>query len=561
MRVTDWVQIAVFLGLISVVTPILGRFIARVCLGENHLASRWLRALEKAFVSFSGISLVEEQTPRSYLKSLGLFHLIGAIFFLAVLYLTPFFPGGDRFQSLSPDLALNLTASFLTNTNWQSAAPETYIHPWVQVLAMTVQNFLSAAAGIAVFFCFARCLRREKTETVGNFWQDLLRALFGILLPMSMVLSLGLVREGVPQMLTATQSVHTLENETQTVGLGWVASQVSIKMVGSNGGGYFQSNGAHPLENPTPFSNLMQLLAMLLIPSACLYAFGFIVKAKRQSWMLLGTVFVLMSLLLGGAFASQFWAVQNNSGFAFEGQELRFGTTGSVLWSVVTTATSNGSVNAALSSLSPLAGGVALLGILLGEVVFGGVGVGAIGLLFMVLLTVFLAGLMVGRSPEYLGKKIERTEVAAVLVSLLLPAGLVLGGLVLVLTQPSVISSFSIQSPHGLTEAMYALASAAYNNGSSFGGLSAQNSFWNILLSVAMIVGRAAVLVPAVWIAGTLAEKKNAPLGSGSFATDTPLFSALVVMVVIVVGGLTYFPNLLLGPILEHFLIPMGRWF
>lgn len=361
--------------------------------------------------------------------------------------------------------------------------------------------------------------------------------------------------------MTSPVEAVTLEKETQVIRLGMVASQAAIKMVGSNGGGYFYANAAHPFENPTPFSNLLSLLAMILVPAACLYAFGSIVRAKTQSWMLLGTVFFLFGVLLSGAVLVQFWSYRNHGGFAFEGQEFRFGTVGTVLWSVVTTATSNGSVNAALSSLSPLAGGISLLSILLGEVVFGGVGVGAIGLLFMVLMTVFLSGLMVGRSPEYLGKKIERTEIGAVLVSVLAPAVLVLSGLFLVLITPEIVATFSVQGPHGLTEALYALASASYNNGSSFSGLGAQIPFWNYLLSLCMLVGRFSVLIPALIIASSLAKKKNAPLGSGSFATDTPLFSVLVVGVVIVVGGLTYFPTLLLGPVLEHLLIPFERWF
>ncbi|MBX9765924.1 MAG: potassium-transporting ATPase subunit KdpA, partial [Bdellovibrionales bacterium] len=385
MRVTDWVQIVIFLGLAAVLTPILGRFIARVCAGESTLLSGWLRWVERTFVSATGISLSYEQSFKEYLKALFVFHVLGIVMLVGLLFLSRSFPGGAALQTMSPDLAMNLAISFLTNTNWQSAAPEVFIHPWVQVAGFTLQHFLSAAAGLAVFFCLARCLHRQVSETIGNFWQDLVRALFGVLLPLSLVFAVMLLREGVPQTMAEPLQVQTLEKRMQTIPTGWIASQTAIKMVGSNGGGYFQANGAHPFENPTPFSNLLSLLAMIMVPAACLYAFGAIVRARTQSWMLLGTVFLLFGILLAGAMVVQFWTYRNHGGFAFEGQEYRFGTVGSILWSVVTTATSNGSVNAALSSLSPMAGGVSLISILLGEVVFGGVGVGAVGLLFMVL--------------------------------------------------------------------------------------------------------------------------------------------------------------------------------
>ncbi len=500
-----------------------------------------------------GEHVQREMNSRTYLMSLIAFHILGffILFFMQIFqHVLPLNP--NQLPAVTWDLAINTAVSFITNTNWQAYSGETSMSHFTQMLGLGVQNFLSAAVGICGVLVLVRGLTRSQTRLIGNFWEDLIKSTLFILLPLSFVLTPILMSQGIPQtfegkakIVQRDQSPHLM----QDIPVGPVASQVAIKQLGTNGGGYYGVNSAHPLENPTPVSNFFQLLAILLIPAILVLVFGRMIGDVRHGRALFITMVLFLALGLWGSFWSEF-----NYG-TLEGKETRFGIFGSTVWSVFTTAASNGSVNAMHDSMSPLSGGIQLFNMMLGEVIFGGVGSGLYGMVLFVVLSVFLSGLMVGRSPEYQGKRIETPEMIATVIALFLPSLVVLIGTAVTLTYPTALKSLGNPGVHGFSEIVYAWTSAANNNGSAFGGLNANTPFFNIGLSIAMIIGRFGVLIPVIYISGRLAQKIKAPKTSGTFSTHSPLFIVLLFFVIVLVGGLTFFPTLTLGPILEHFML------
>jgi len=458
--------------------------------------------------------------------------------------------------------AFNTAASFMTNTNWQGYAGETTLSYFVQMLGLTVQNFVSAATGIAVLLALAKGLSRKTTDKLGNFWVDLTRSTLYILLPLSIIFAIFLVGQGVVQNFDTYQTAHTLQGAQQVIPMGPVASQEAIKQLGTNGGGFFNANSAHPFENPTPLSNLLEMLAILLIPAGLTFTYGKMVGSKRQGW----TIFIVMLILLLSGLAISLYGEYSANPILghsalMEGKETRFGITNSVIWSTSTSAASNGSVNAMHDSLSPLAGMVAMINLMLGEVIFGGVGAGIYGMVVYIILTVFIAGLMVGRSPEYLGKKVEGFEVTMAII-----ANVITSFVILLFTAWAAVSALGLAGlnnagPHGFSEILYAFSSAAGNNGSAFAGLSANTVFYNLLIGFAMLIGRFGVIIPIMAIAGSMAKKKITPVSAGTFQTNNWLFIVLLIGVILIVGGLTYFPALSFGPIVEHLLMNNGITF
>lgn len=562
MNSYDYIQIGIYLTLLVLMTPILGRFMANVFEGRKNVVS-FLRPVERIIYKLSGIDSEHEMSWKEYTKALLAFNFIGFLFVFLLQLIQGRLPlNPQNLPDVSWHSALNTAVSFMTNTNWQSYAGETTVSYLVQVLGLAVQNFLSAATGIAVLLALARGISRANSKTIGNFWSDTVKSTVYVLLPLCFVFAIILVSQGVVQTFSSYADVTTLEGVKQTIPLGPAASQIAIKQLGTNGGGFFNANSAHPFENPTPLSNFVEMLALLLIPAALCYTYGVIVKSHKHGWAIFSAMFVMFLAGLAITLVSEFG---NKSfiemGSLMEGKEQRFGIANSVLWSTATTAASNGSVNAMHSSLSPLAGGVAMLNIMLGEVIFGGVGAGLYGILIFVILTVFLAGLMVGRTPEYLGKKIEASEIQMAFLAILVPSALILVGAGISAVLPSALSSLANKGPHGLSEILYAFSSASGNNGSAFAGLNANTPYFNITLAVCMLIGRFGVIIPALSIAGSLAEKKVCPPSSGTFPTDKPLFVVLLISVILIVGALTFFPALCLGPIVEHFLMAKGQSF
>ena len=563
MTTFDWIQILLYFGLLIICTPFLGRHMANVFEGKRTLLSPLLQGVERVVYRLAGVDAVREMRWTAYLFAMLAFNLVGFFFLLLLQMLQgrlPLNPAG--LPGVEPWLAFNTATSFMTNTNWQSYSGEITMSYLTQMLGLSVQNFVSAATGIAVVIALTRGLARRAGQTLGNFWADLVRGTLYILIPLSLLLAVVLVSQGVVQNWNPYVEARTLTGETQLLPQGPAASQIAIKQLGTNGGGFFNTNSAHPYENPTPLSNFLEMLAILLIPAALTYTYGLLVGSTRQGWV----IFVAMLLLLVAGFAMMLAAEQQPNpalglGANWEGKEYRLGITNSVLWGAVTTAASNGSVNAMHSSFSPLAGGIALLNIMLGEVIFGGVGAGLYGMLIFVILTVFIAGLMVGRTPEYLGKKIEAFEIKMAMLAVLLPSACILLFAAVAAVTESGLSSRANGGPHGLTELLYAFASAAGNNGSAFAGLNANTPFYNGLLGLAMWIGRFGVIIPALAIGGSMVSKKVAPPSPGTFPTDGPLFVALLMAIILIVGALTFFPALSLGPIVEHLLAQAGRSF
>jgi len=563
VAIASYAELIAYFALLLGLTPVLGIYLARVFLEQPVFLSRLVNPLERIIYRLSFIDPKEEMPWKKYAMSLVIFSLGGFISLFLLLIgqsLLPLNP--QAFNNLSWALAFNTAISFVTNTNWQAYSGESTLSYFSQMVGLSVQNFLSAAAGMAVMLAFFRGLTRSKSKVIGNFWVDLVRSILYVLLPLSLILALLLVSQGVMQNWSPYITATTLEGDTQTIPMGPAASQIAIKQLGTNGGGYFGSNSAHTLENPTGLANFLQALAILLLPSALVYCFGLMTGARQHALL----IYLLMLGLMLSSLTISWWSetLPNQSlGIigSLEGKELRIGSNNSILWAIITTATSNGSVNAMLDSLSPLAGGLALVQILLGEVVFGGVGSGLYGMILFVMLTVFLAGLMVGRTPEYFGKKIEVIEIQMVLVGLILPSMVVLIGAGCSVVWPIALKSLNNSGPHGLTEMLYAWGSAANNNGSAFGGLNANTDYFNIGLGIAMLIGRFGVMIPVLAIAGSLASKASVPPSSATLATDTPVFFVLLLFVIIIIGALTFFPCLVLGPIVEHFLMLSGRQF
>jgi potassium-transporting ATPase potassium-binding subunit len=562
-----WVQFGVVAAAYVALAPPLGAYMARVYDGGGAPGDRLLLPIERAVFRLLGVDPAREQRWSGYARSVV---ALGAVSWVALYALQrwqhalPLDPADVG--AVSPALALNTAMSFVSNTNWQNYSGEVQLSYLTQMVGLTVQNFVSAATGMAVLAAVTRGLARRRTETLGNFWVDLTRTLTRVLLPLSLVVAVVLVVQGVVQNLDGATSAATLDGVTQAIPGGPVASQVAIKQLGSNGGGFFGANAATPFENPTPASNLVQTVAIGALAFALPLTFGRMTRRRRQGWALFVAMFVLwaasavvtMQLETTGNAAFDAAGVDQvatatNVGGNLEGKELRFGAAASGLWAASTTATSNGSVNAMHTSFTPLAGGVALLNILLGEVSPGGVGVGMVGLLVVALLAVFLAGLMVGRTPEFLGKKLGPSEIKLVTLALLaVPVTVLVLAAVAVLVPSAVDASINTPGPHGLTELLYGFASPANNNGSAFTGLSADTLFFDLLQSVAFVVGRWLLIVPALAIAGSLGRRTAAPPGPGTFPTDGPLFTVLLVTVVLLVSGLVYFPVLALGPVAEQ---------
>ncbi len=550
-------QLLFFLLLLLALIIGLGAYMTRVFRGERTWLHPILGPLENSLYRLSGIKSSEEMGWRSYLKALLLFNLLGFVLIFALLLLQPWLPlNSEGFGPVPLPLAFNTAASFATNTNWQPVATETFMSYGTRMLGLTVQNFLSAATGLAALMTLIRALAGTKPgSTLGNFWVDLVRGVVYLLLPLSLILSLLLVSQGVIQNFSPYTGVQTLEGEQQLIALGPAASQVAIKQIGTNGGGFFGANSAHPFENPTGFSNLLELLAILAIPAALTYTYGKWTGFKKHGWLIFGAMFFIFAASTALALYSE---TRKSPPLylspLMEGKEVRFGVVQSVLWSTATTATASGSVNASLDSLSPLAGGAALFNMLLGEVAFGGVGVGLASMIMFILLALFLSGLMVGRTPEYMGKKIEKREVQWMVLAILGPPLLILAGSALFLAIPKLSASIGNAGPHGLTEMLYAFTSSAANNGSSFAALNAATPAYNIALGSVMILARLMILVPTVAIAGELVKKRSCPPSTGVFSTSTFLFLLLLLLIVLIVGALTFFPALSLGPVLEHLL-------
>jgi K+-transporting ATPase ATPase A chain len=554
--VHEMYQILLFLVALTILTPLLGRFMHKVFEGERTFLTPAVGGLERLLYRLCRVEQHRDMGWKTYLMSVLVFNAAGFVVLFFLQLFQNWLPANPQGLPAVPwDLAFNTAVSFVTNTNWQSYAGETTLSYFTQMVGLTVQNFVSAATGIAVMLALIRGLVRTSASMIGNFWVDLVRATLYVLLPLTLLFAIVLAHEGVVQTFDASRHAVTLEGGEQTIPVGPAASQIAIKQVGTNGGGFFNANSAHPLENPTPFSNFLQLLAILLIPSSLVYTYGKMVGSTRQGWVLWGSMMALFVLALCVSLASEY------SFGGMEGKEVRFGIGNSVLWSVTTTAASNGSVNAMHDSLSPLSGMIAMLNIMIGEVIFGGVGAGMYGMLVFVLLTVFIAGLMVGRSPEFLGKKIESFEVTMAVIAVLVPSAVILLFSAIAALTPSALSSISNPGPHGLSQILYAFSSAAGNNGSAFAGLNTNTVLYNILLGIAMLVGRFGVIVPVLAIAGSLVRKKKTPASAGTFPTDSLLFAVLLIGVIMIMGGLTFFPALSLGPVIEHLLMAAGRTF
>lgn len=563
MPIHDWMEFLLFSILLIALTPVLGDFMAKVFQGETTFLKPCLGWAEQLSYRAIGVNGAEEMTWKEYLKSLLIFNLIGFLALFILQISQRFLPlNPQNFPNIDWALAFNTAASFVTNTNWQAYSGETTLSYLTQMLGLTVQNFVSAATGMAALVALSRGIAHQTQKTVGNFWADMVRFLIYILIPFSIIISLFLVSQGVVQTFSPYVEATTLENKAQTIPLGPVASQIAIKQLGTNGGGFFNANSAHPFENPSPLSNFVEALLLVLIPAASFYTFGIIIGNKKQGWFLFGVVFLLWVL----GMAISLWSDEINNpilgeGLVYEGKETRFGIFGSNLWSVTTTATANGSVNAMISSLSPISGGVALFNLMVGELIFGGIGVGLSSLLMFVLLTVFLSGLMVGRTPEFLGKKIEKKEMQWVSLAILAPSALILIGAGISSVLPQALASLGNKGPHGLSEILYAFSSAAANNGSAFAGLNANTNFYNLALGVVMILARLAIIVPSLALAGLLVVKKRVPISIGTLRTDDVLFFILVISVILIVGALTFFPTLCLGPVVEQLLMLKGQVF
>ncbi|HEY6910311.1 MAG TPA: potassium-transporting ATPase subunit KdpA [Myxococcales bacterium] len=551
-----WLQLAIFSAVVVALTKPLGGYLYRALERPHGPMPR----LERALFRVCGVD-GREQTWRQYAFAMLAFSLVSALVVYAIQrlqHVLPFNP--QKLGPVDPALAFNTAASFTSNTDWQAYTPESTVSSFTQMAALAWQNFASAAVGMGVALALARGFTRKQATTLGNFSADLIRSTIYVLLPASVVVALFFVSQGVIQNFSAYRGVTTLEGVRQTLAMGPVASQEAIKLLGTNGGGFFNANSAHPFENPTPLTNFVQMLLIFAIPAALTNTWGRMAGSARQGWALFAA---MGALFLAGAVACSLAEARPNPALAglavdqgagnMEGKEARFGVPASALFATVTTDASCGAVNAMHDSFTPLGGLVPLLNMQLGEVIFGGVGAGLYGMLVMAVLCVFIAGLMVGRTPEYLGKKIEAREMKLAMLYVLVFPLLVLGLAAWAAVSPRALPSLANPGPHGLSEILYAFTSGAANNGSAFAGLGANTTFWNVALGISMLAGRFLMIVPALAIGGSMAGKKVVPQGPGTFPTDGALFAALLVAVVVIVGALTFFPVLSLGPVVEHF--------
>jgi len=567
MTVNGWVQIALFaIVVVALVKPV-GRYMTDVFAGERTFLTPILRPIEIAFYRLSGVDERAEQHWLTYAVAMLLFNLAGMLLLYAILRLQGMLPLNPQdMTAASPDLAFNTAASFTANTNWQSYGGESTLSYLTQMAGLTVQNFASAATGIALALALIRGFARRSANAIGNFWLDLTRCTLYILLPISLVAALFLVWQGIPQNLGAYVDATTLEGAKQTIAQGPVASQIAIKMLGTNGGGFFNANAAHPYENPTPLSNFVQMVLIFVLGAGLTNVFGRMVGDQRQGWAILAA----MGILVLAGVTVCYWAEAagnplltalglDPTGGNMEGKEVRFGIANSALFATVTTDASCGAVNAMHDSFMPLGGMIPLINIELGEIIVGGVGSGLYGMLLFVIITIFVAGLMVGRTPEYVGKKIEAKEVKMTMLAILVLPLFMLGfTAVAVVIEPG-LAGLANSGPHGFTEALYAYSSGAGNNGSAFAGLSANTPFYNLTLGIDMLAGRFLMIIPMLAVAGSLAAKKSVPPSLGTFPTHGALFVFLLVGVILIVGGLTFFPALALGPVVEHLALIAGN--
>ena len=590
--VKDIIQIVVFFGCLLALTPVLGSFMAGVFEGKRTFLHPILGGVERWIYKLTGVSKEEEMGWKRYFFAVLLFNVFGMLLLWVHQMVQEQLPLNPQKMTNVPwALALNTAVSFITNTNWQAYSGENTMSYFTQMTGLAVHNFLSAATGIAVMLAFARGLKRSSASTLGNFWVDMTRATLYVLLPLSTILALVLVSQGVVQSFDGYGSVKLREPyvsqvpktddkgqpvngpdgkpvmvdktvDTQDIPLGPAASQIAIKQLGTNGGGFFGQNSAHPFENPTPFTNFLEMLAMVVLPASLVYTFGLLIGDKRHAWCLYA---VMLMLVLGG-FGLAWWSEAHGNPMLgqttlMEGKETRFGVMNSVLFGTLTTGTSCGAVNAMHDSFTPLAGMVPLWNMMVGCIAFGGVGAGIYGILLHVLITVFIAGLMVGRTPEYLGKKIQSWEASWAVVGILVPSILVLVGSAVACSTAVGQAGISNAGPHGLSEILYGYASASNNNGSAFGGLSANTNFYNLTLAAAMFLGRFMVILSVLAIAGNLASKKTAAPSAGTLPTNGPTFTLVLLGIILIVAALTFFPALCLGPIVEHGLMLSGRTF
>ncbi|MDQ2078996.1 potassium-transporting ATPase subunit KdpA [Xanthobacteraceae bacterium Astr-EGSB] len=559
MTANGWLQIIVYFVVLTALVLPLGRFMARVFEGERTLLSPVLRPVEIGLYRLAGVDATREQHCISYTIAMLVFNAAGFALvyalqrFQAVLPLNP-----AGMSAVAPDLAFNTAVSFTSNTNWQNYGGESTMSYLTQMAALTTQNFVSAATGIALVIALVRAFARTSAKTVGNFWVDLTRCTLYVLLPLAVLGALVLVWQGVPQNIGPYVDATTLEGAKQTLSQGPAASQIAIKQLGTNGGGFWSANSSVPYENPTPLSNFLQMLSILLIPAALTLTFGRMVRDERQGWAL----YAAMSAIFLAGVALCYWAESyGNTNFAalgldpanMEGKEVRFGIANSSLWAVATTAASNGSVNAMHDSFTPLGGMIPIIMMQLGEIIYGGVGSGLYGMLLMVIVAVFVAGLMVGRTPEYLGKKIEAKEVKMALLAILVLPLFMLGFPAVAVLLPFGLSSMQDAGPHGFSEVLYLYTSQTANNGSAFAGFTGNTLWYNTTGGIAMLFGRYFVIIPMMAVAGSLVAKKTVPASAGTFPTHGGLFVGLLVGVILIIGGLTFFPALALGPVAEHF--------
>ncbi|WP_236207136.1 potassium-transporting ATPase subunit KdpA [Pseudomonas tohonis] len=559
MQVQDYGLILAFFVLVLVPAPFIGRFIHRAMEGQRTFLTPLFAPVERFCYRIAGVDPHGEQDWKTYTVALLLFNAAGLALLFAILMLQGMLPlNPQKLPGLEWTLAFNTAVSFVTNTNWQAYSGEASLSYFSQMVGLGVQNFVSAAVGLCVLVALARGISRRSTDKLGNFWVDLTRGTLYALLPLCLLLALFLVWQGVPQTFLDYVSVHTLAGTDQVVPLGPAASQIAIKQLGTNGGGFFGVNSAHPFENPSAWSNLLEMASIILIPAALVFTFGHYVKDLRQSRALLATMLILFVIGLGVTLYSEFQpnpalaALPIEQSGSLEGKESRLGITASALWAVTTTAASNGSVNSMHDSFSAIGGMIPMFNMMLGEVIFGGVGAGLYGMLLFVLIAVFLAGLMIGRTPEYLGKKLEAREVRLLVATLLvMPIG-VLVFCSLAVSLPGPAASITNPGAHGFSQALYAYTSGSANNGSAFAGFGANTPFHNLMIGLAMLLGRFGYILPVLAIAGSLAAKQRAPVGGNSFPTHGPLFVTLLTLTILLVGGLTFLPALALGPIAEH---------
>jgi K+-transporting ATPase ATPase A chain len=580
MTANGWLQFVIYsIVLILTVRPV-GLYLARVFEGERTWLDPILRPIERLIYKLCGVTADHEMNWREYAFAMLGFSAVSMVLTYAIERLQAVLPlwNPQGLAAVGPDMAWNTAASFTTNTNWQSYTPETTMSYLTQMAALATHNFFSAAVGIVIAVALIRGIKRTMSATLGNFWVDTTRTLLYVLLPASFIYALLLVAQGVPQNLHAYTVAHTLENQTQTIAQGPVASQEAIKMLGTNGGGFFNANSAHPFENPTPISNFLQILSIFIIPAGLTYTLGRMTGSPGHGW----AVFAAMFVLFAAGFTTVYWAeahphpmihgaaqtaTATAPGNNMEGKEVRFGIANSALFATITTDASCGAVNGMHDSFTPLGGMVPLTNIMLGEVIFGGVGAGLYGILIFVVKAVFIAGLMVGRTPEYLGKKIEAFDIKMAMLYVLIFPLVVLGLTAAFVLSPTIgLPALNNNGPHGLTEILYAFTSAVGNNGSAFAGLTVPTNptvqwWYNTSLGWAMLIGRFLMIVPVLALAGNLAMKKSVPPSPGTFPVNTPLFTVLLISVILILGALTFFPALSLGPILEHLQLQHGQLF